>query len=326
MSFLGFLFPVMVIMNVIYGGLWLFFKKRLAAISLVSLLITLPFILRTVTLSVPGSADASHIKVMTYNVKSFDLYNWSHNLDTREKMMQLIEQQNADILCLQEFYNDTAAFKNIAVIKKRMGYPYVHYGQTVYMTDHKLPRSWGVITFSKFPIIEKGTVDFHNTETNACIWSDILLKDSVIRVYNMHLQSVHLGYDDYKYIDQVADNQDADMNATKRIVRKLRKAYLKRSHQADEIAESIGNSPHRVLVCGDFNDTPVSYTYEKIADDLQDAFVQKGNGIGQTFVSKAPLLRIDYVLASPGIKFHTYRCIRKELSDHFPVIVELSQL
>jgi len=282
--------------------------------------LTIPFTLRIISFSIPEENEKS-IKLMSYNVRSFDLYNWSHNLETREKMFRLIESEQPDILCLQEFYNDTLDFKNIATIKKRLGYPYYHYGQTVYLTDHKQPRSWGVITFSVYPIIDQGNIDFNNSGTNACIYSDIDVNDTTLRIYNMHLQSVHFGYDDYKYIDQVADKQDANMMATKRIVRKMRKASLKRAEQAKEIAASIQQSPYPVVVCGDFNDTPVSYTYQQISKGLQDAFIKKGNGFGQSLVSKIPGLRIDYVLMNKALHVHNFKTIHKDLSDHYPVVV-----
>ena len=302
---------------------WLFYKKRYAAISGVSALLTIPFLLRILTFSVPSN-EPGELKIMSYNVKNFDLYNWSENMKTREKMFDLIEDEHPDLLCIQEFYNDTFEFKNLSLLKNRLSVKYHHYLQTTYLTDHKRPRSWGLITFSKHKIINKGSIDFDNSVNNSCMFSDVIIHEDTVRVYNMHLQSIHLGEEEYKTIDDIAESQNTTMNRVTHLLKKMKRAYIKRSKQVDKIAESVQRCPYKVILLGDFNDIPISYSYQKLSKNLEDAFISKGNGIGETFTGKLPYFRIDYIFVDPSIQIKKYYSIPKNLSDHYPIVAEVN--
>jgi len=326
-AFLGFIFPLFVIINIILFIFWLFVEKKYSLIILASLVITLPFVLRTFNFSFADKKEKESVevlKIITYNVRNFDLYNWSHNTETRAKMFELLASEKPDVLCLQEFYNDTGHFKNIKELQELLEMPYYHYGKTVILSDHKLPRSWGLITFSKFPIINKEKLEFMNTSTNACIYSDLLINNDTVRVYNMHLQSIHLGYNDYEYISKIEETQDADMVATKNILRKIKRAATKRGKQVDIVAGSIRSSDKKMIICGDFNDPPVSYTYQQLSRNMQDAFVKKGFGLGRTYSKILPILRIDYTLMDLSFRVISNKTIHRELSDHYPVVTEFS--
>jgi endonuclease/exonuclease/phosphatase family metal-dependent hydrolase len=104
----------------------------------------------------------------------------------------------------------------------------------------------------------------------------------------------------------------------------MRQAYIQRAEQVDILAKHIQSSPYPVIVCGDFNDTPVSYTYNKLSKNLQDAFVESGSGIGNTFRGNFPYVRIDYVLYSPSLKLHHYHTEKVNWSDHFPVMTNFT--
>ena len=103
----------------------------------------------------------------------------------------------------------------------------------------------------------------------------------------------------------------------------MRDAYKLRAIQADTLSSRIKKSPYKVIVCGDFNDTPVSYTYNTVKGDLIDSFEESGSGIGQSYNGAFPSFRIDYVLHSKDIKSISYSCPKIPLSDHFPVVVRI---
>jgi endonuclease/exonuclease/phosphatase family metal-dependent hydrolase len=160
--------------------------------------------------------------------------------------------------------------------------------------------------------------------SESLIYADIVKGDDTLRIINMHLESYRFNEKDYSDIQKIKSQEDTGLKATKSIVQKMREAYIRRSQQADIVGNFIRQSPYPVIVCGDFNDTPASYTYFTIKGELQDAFLQKGWGIGRTFTGLAPTLRIDYIFVNNHFKVNSFRKIISDLSDHYPVIANLS--
>jgi endonuclease/exonuclease/phosphatase family metal-dependent hydrolase len=139
----------------------------------------------------------------------------------------------------------------------------------------------------------------------------------------MHLESYRFNAQDYESIEKIRKQEDTGLVAAKGIIFKMRDAYIRRSRQANIVADFIRTSPHPVIVCGDFNDTPASYTYFTVKGNLQDAFLKKGSGIGRTFSGISPTLRIDYIFADKAFAVKGFRTIHSGLSDHYPVITNL---
>ena len=323
-AFLGFIFPFFVLLNIVLLLFWLFTKnKKFALVSLLPLIFTFPFLHRSFTISTKENKEKD-IKIVSYNVRNFDLYNWSHNKETRQKMFDLLLAEKPDILCLQEFYSDTASFNNIEDLKKTLGFKYYHYGKTVSIKGKKGLRTWGIITFSKYPIISKDMIDFNNSKGNTCIYSDIKINDTIVRIYNLHMQSIHFGYNDYKYLDQIQEKQDANAVETKNILRKIKNAAVKRGKQVNEVVKSIDACTSTKIICGDFNDPPVSYTYQKLSKNMTDAHVSNGFGFGRTYSKIIPTLRIDYLLLDPYFTINSYKVIEETYSDHYPIVSTIS--
>jgi hypothetical protein len=165
-------------------------------------------------------------------------------------------------------------------------------------------------------------VPFASDANNFCIYADLLVSGDTIRVYNGHLQSIRLKPEDYDLANGKTEQSEID-DAGKRIARRLKSAFVKRQEQVDRIATSIQASPYPVVLCGDFNDPPVSYTYETFSDILEDSFVACGNGIGNTYIGAFPSFRIDYILHSPSLKAIAYKTLDEKLSDHHAVTATL---
>ena len=139
-------------------------------------------------------------------------------------------------------------------------------------------------------------------------------------MYNAHLQSIHFNKEDYKFISKLENNEDVEeIDGSKKILRRMKRAYVKRSSQADSIHASINRSPYPVIVCGDFNDSPSSYTYQTISKNLNDAFMESGNGLGRSYKGEFPSLRIDYLLFSPLLRSYNFTTFPDEYSDHYAV-------
>ena len=334
LSFIGFAFPFVLILNVLFLLGWTLAWQRLAFVPLIAIALTWKFIAVTFGFNYTTENKEHGVRIMSWNVKAFDLYNWSHNHEARNAMMGLIKKTNPDVLCLQEFYSNSEVFHNIAFIRDTLGYQYCYFPPAIQISkpalskrqklewhDHPLIQQWGVATFSKFAMTDTGKVDFGPTLSNACIYTDLNMHGKTVRLYNVHFQSIHLGYEDYAILDELEDSQKTQWKGLKAIAQKMKLAYDRRSVQANTVAQSLQNYSGNKIVCGDFNDVPVSYTYHQVKDNLQDAFVEKGKGFSPTFSNKFSIFRIDYTLLDPSFKINSYRVIKKELSDHYPVIV-----
>jgi endonuclease/exonuclease/phosphatase family metal-dependent hydrolase len=237
-------------------------------------------------------------------------------------MFDFLDEQQADILCFQEFFH-AAADKSFPTRDTLVQFLPTRYYHQRFTHSPRRNQYYGVIIFSRFPIIAKGEIPFETDVNNFCIYADLKLESDTVRVYNAHLQSIRFGSEDYAFVAENQNNEELKKGAT-RIADKLRRAFYNRQSQVERIEEHILQSPHPVILCGDFNDPPLSYTYEVFTDLLDDSFIGAGRGTGNTFNRAAfPTLRIDYVMHSREIQTLRYTTPKVDLSDHFPVVTEL---
>jgi len=157
---------------------------------------------------------------------------------------------------------------------------------------HKLDDRRAMI-LSKHPIVDRGQVDFGST-WKSCLWADLKVneKDTI----------------SMKAIEGIKD-----------LIVKYPLYAARRGQQADLVKTHIDSSPYPVIVCGDFNDPPMSYTYRQIKSNLCDTFLKSGSGIGTTLIGAIPMLRIDYIFASKEIKNTGFTRLDSDLSDHYPI-------
>ena len=234
----------------------------------------------------------------------------------------LFQNQQADVLCFQEFWDTkygNSRYSTIDALKK-IGYPYSFFVKTV--RDGKNYNS-GVAIVSKYPIIDSAKFIYSDKgSAEHLIYADIIFNKQRVRVITTHLQSVNFQETEYAAIGKIKSRDEAGLKDSKNIIRKLKYAYHHRGGQADFVNQKIKESPYPVIMCGDFNDVPNSYTYFTIRDNLQDAFVKKGTGIGRTFQYLSPTLRIDYLFADKKFKVQQYSRLVVPYSDHFPIIAD----
>ncbi|MEE9462560.1 MAG: endonuclease/exonuclease/phosphatase family protein, partial [Bacteroidales bacterium] len=257
------------------------------------------------------------VKLVSFNVRGFDNYQWGDNSSTRKEIVSFIRDEDPDLLCFQEFRSyDYAGYRERDVYDKLDHLPDRHIRYAATNTNF----GYGIATFSRYPIIHKGRVPLEY-RYSICIYSDILMDQDTFRVYNCHLQSVNLDSEQYQILDSLKFRYDDKQIAEiKDISFRLRDAFIKRAAQADIIAAHLSGCPHPVIICGDFNDTPISYTYRTIRNGLQDAFSESGWGLGRTYNGKFPSFRIDYILHSESIDAMFFSREKVMLSDHFPII------
>jgi len=324
-SFLGLAYPILLFINAFFFVFWLLLRKKYLFIPLIAIALTFPLLKNYFSFHLKPPERVSSppaLKVMSYNVRNFDLYNWSRNKASSKEMMELIKNENPDVACFQEFFNaDTGKFQNIKELMNICGFSYYHFGKTFTLRKYE---QWGIATFSKFPIVEKGNIQFEGRTTNSCIYSDINWHDTIIRVYNIHLQSIHLSDADKKYLEQVADDQDLDIESSQKVLSKLKTGFELRSKQALKVKKQMLLSDHPVILCGDFNDTPASFAYQTLKSGMKDAFLETGWGVGPTLDEVFPFYRIDYILTDPHFTINSYQTICRKYSDHYPLVSRIT--
>ena len=286
-SFLGLIFPILFIMNFLFLIYWFLNTKKQIWANLIVLLIGVQHVSNYIGTNPKESTDNTTISILSYNVRIFNAYNWIPSL-TKETIFDFLKNKNTDILCIQEFY----APNNIP----DLNYNFRHIGKQNKKSE------WHMAIYSKYPQIKKATVAIKGKEmNNTCIYSDIIIKKDTIRVYNIHLASNFFKNSDYLFLK---NKKNREMRkGISNIIKILKNSYQERAEEVLAIRTHIHKSPYKVIVCGDFNDTPLSYAYNKIKGDLIDSFSYSGKGIGESFV-KVPTLRIDYIMHDNSQHFY----------------------
>jgi endonuclease/exonuclease/phosphatase family metal-dependent hydrolase len=325
--FLGLGFPILFVVIIFFIFFWILFSPRYVFISIVTLLlgwkgISVFLALRPIpdfNMEKPGNV----IRVVHWNVARFIEWRRNNNKgsQTRLRMMDLIQRQNADVLCFSEFFHSTNPeyYDNLNYMMETLGYPYCHFSW-----DQDGDRQWvGQAIFSRHPIIDTGMIRFPRPGIQeSLIHADVVFGQDTLRFYTMHLQSVQFKKADYENIEKIKNRDDSLIESSRGILSKLKRATIIRSQQADMVKGSLKNSPYPAIVTGDFNDVPNSYTYYTISKNLQDAFLKKGFGVGRTFSGISPTLRIDYILASQKLSVLQFDRHVRKYSDHYMLVAD----
>lgn len=329
LSIIGLGFPVAFVIQVLFVFLWLIIQPRLIFISLVSLLIGWKNIAvsyafnskKEFAQSKPGDV----LRVVHWNIARFIETSRNNNegSQTRLKMMKQLKAQNADVLCLIEFFHSTNPiyYDNIRHVMKELGYPYYFFSW-----DNDGGDQWvGQAIFSRHPIIDSGMLRYPKPSMpESLVYTDILFNADTVRIYATHLQSVRFEREDYEKIERIKKRDDDKLIENSRnIFSKLKRGFIYRSRQSELVKSEINKSPFPFVITGDFNDVPNSSTYFSIRENTKDAFLEKGSGIGRTFPLISPTLRIDYILASKTFEVLQFKRIAKVYSDHYMLVADL---
>ncbi len=317
---LGFL-PILLI-NIGFIIYWCIRKLKFALLSMLAILLGTPLIskhwnFRTADSSLAKS-DSSQLRIMSYNVHLFKKLV-DEKQDFKNEALQIIDSIKPDIVCIQE-YQSKIKGKHILSkeFKNQLGYDYFHFEPTA-QNEYE---AYGMAIFSKYPILQSGSIRENDYGINKISYSDIQFKDRKIRVYNVHLRSFTLEEEDKNFINNPA--QPDEKEATKRLGRKLKTAFQLRADQAQTLKDHLNKNKLPYLVCGDFNDTPMSYAANLVGQDMLNAFKEKGAGWGVTHYEILPIFQIDYIFASKNFSVENYQIIPKKLSDHYPIWSDLS--
>ncbi|MDR0713944.1 MAG: endonuclease/exonuclease/phosphatase family protein [Bacteroidales bacterium] len=316
LGFFGLAYLYLFIFNLIFIVIWAFSKKK--KYLLISLLVILPgwgVTGRNIQLWGKKLPETLHdnkiINVLSCNVHMFLQKNGKQENGKPLHIIDFFVESQPDILCMQEFTTDLQK-----EISRRTDMPYLHV---------ELSNRTGIATYSRFPIVERKRI-YSDRSINVCMYTDVAVGDDTLRVFNIHLKSIGFNIKQWDLLEN-AIRKDYDttiMTTVRDIVKRMATTAISRSAQAGIIRQHIDRSPYAVIICGDFNDPPVSYSYRKVRGNCKDAFVEAGRGISATYnIGQISRQRIDYILHSPVFDAYDYKCPRVSISDHYPVMCKL---
>jgi len=324
-AFFGLGYPVILAINLLFVLFWFFVKPKFSFISIVFILLGWNHIGRLVQFNSTTEIDTNskQINILSYNIQNFVKENTSttkyiESSEIQQGITKFIGRQKADIICLQEVLYDK---ENFSQFPEQLG--------EKFDCPHSFSRNYypkrsgkidALMILTKFPIINKGHFEYH--EKTIGIYCDIMANGDTIRLYNLHLASIHFRREEYDFFSDITkqQNQEEFKTNTRQIISKMNTAFIKRGNQTNILTEHISKSPYPVIICGDFNDTPSSFAYHEISKNLNDAFVESGKGFGITYAGKDfPAFRIDYIFHNKQYSSVNFTKHKISFSDHYPI-------
>lgn len=285
--------PLLIFVNVAFLIFWAIKLKKQFLLSAIVLLVGFKYV--NSLYKIPSESDNQNtegVSLMNYNVRMFNLYQWIDDKTINSKIIAFLTDEKPDILCIQEFH---------ASEKNHFTYRYK------YIKTNEDNSKIGQAIYSKFKIINSGSLDFKNTGNNA-IFADIVIRKDTVRIYNIHLESLKLNILKENFGEKNSDQ----------IRKRFEKAFKKQVSQANLILEHQSKSPYKNIICGDFNNTQFSWVYREMKKGKNDAFAEQGSGFGKTFDYPFPF-RIDYILVDETIEVNAFKTFEVKYSDHFPI-------
>ncbi len=296
-SFIGLSIPFLLIFNILFIIYWVICLKKQFLISTIVLLIGIQYVTKLYSFSEKKVLLTDDIKIMSYNVRMFNLYNWIENEGVDQSIYEFINNQKPDILCIQEF-NPKA--------KLGFNFPYK------YIKRSEKNGQFGHAIFSKYRIINSESLNFLNSGNNT-IFADIVKNKDTFRVYNVYLESLKIN----------PKNENFNQEISEKLRIRLENSFKKQANQAELIIQHQKQSNFKSIICGDFNNTAFSYVYKQLKRDKNDAFEIAGQGFGKTYDFQFPL-RIDFILTDKNITVNNFKTFDVKYSDHFPIMARIN--
>jgi endonuclease/exonuclease/phosphatase family metal-dependent hydrolase len=319
--------------NVAFVLIWLLSRKKARAlISLVGIVVCYKLIITVFAFNYTGTNDMvsgpGRLKVMHWNIHGMGLYDKKNRSkkNDRDVIMDKIKEENPDILVMPEYYmyRDSSSKSNEQKISQSCGFKEYHFG-----VDNTLGIDvvLGTIVFSKYPLLDY-TV-YHLGDWIIMQQADVQIDGRMIRMFFLHLFSFNINDYDRAYLHQVKEQTPgiSEIKHSRTFIWKFNRAFAIRASEADSVAAIVKKSPYPVFISGDFNDLPASYTYTTVRGGLNDAFLDKGRGLGRTYNQLLFTLRIDDMFYDPAaLQVIGYKCPTIYASDHNPVIANFRVL
>jgi endonuclease/exonuclease/phosphatase family metal-dependent hydrolase len=296
-AILSLLAPVIILINIAFVFYWLVGLKKQFLLS--TIILTIGWFLIPDIYKFFGNTSSLNddLKVMSYNVRVFNYWNWTDNKNSSQLIKDFIKKASPDLLLVQENYDEE---------KNNLKYPYS------YIKSNIKSKKAGLAIFSKFPIINKGSLNFKNT-ANDIIFVDIVKKKDTIRVYNFHLQSLHLR----------PEKENFGQENSRKLIERLKEGFVKQAIQTELFLAHEKQWKGKKIIGGDFNNTSYSWVYNQISKNKKDAFIEAGTGFGKTFDYWFPM-RIDFILTDNNAIINKFTSFSEKNSDHFPIQAKIN--
>lgn len=339
-GFLGLFFPFITVLLILFVVFWLLVKRSWSFISLIMLVMGFA----AISLHLPFKTESDfkkekakgELRVMSWNVRHFIPFDESSfkpdRLRHRQQILEQIAEYQPDVICFQEFISMPGDEEKdpLFQLKNKYGYKYHQFaGEDIFGTRQYS----GIAIFSRYPIMDGNSLSYppsFDSNVENPIYADILFEGDTIRVFSVHLQSFGFGSREYDAIDDIKAEGDHNIRDSKNILRKMRNTFSWHGRQADFLSEEIRASPHPAMVMGDLNDVPGSYAYAVMRGNREDAFLQRGAGLGATFTSSSsfilqllPTLRIDYIFHPKTFSTSQFFIGGRRLSDHSFLLADI---
>jgi endonuclease/exonuclease/phosphatase family metal-dependent hydrolase len=301
-SFFGLFYKPILVLNILLIILWIVRGKRRWMYNAFFILIGFQFMARNIQYN-DSSYSPDDLKICTFNTNVQQVYNGGN---TSKEISEYLSAKEYDVAVLIEWLDKKGSINSKA-------YPHQ---QFVRLESKHNPYDYGIRIASKHRIINWERVKYDHFTNNITAYFDIDIDGTVIRFVATHLQSNGISSKDYHRLVNVEVGDEEYKNYALNFAKRLKTLIIRRSNQTKTVLEAIEGSPYPVIVLGDFNDTPQSYTYQSLKKRRKDAFIEKGNGWGATYLKPVPLMRIDYILHDEELSCTSYKCISDIKSDH----------
>lgn len=320
----GLAYPYLLLINIIFIVIWILRLRFEALISVIAIAAGLAHFSNYLKITKPGEDKTDTFSILSYNIRLFNYFEGQKNPNSEKRILEFLKSRQPDIICLQELYIAGNPELKERAIKTALGGNYFSHMKLI---ESGKNRFYGIITLSKFTVIDRGEI-VHPQSPSLSIYTDIIIKEDTFRIFNNHLQSFRLKSMERSLFNELklSSEEKERFDEIKNISSSLRKGFVKRASQAETVKDHINNTTYPVIVAGDFNDTPVSWSYRKIRKGLNDSFVRSGYGAGFTYKGNYPPNRIDYILYDNALESRYFDILKVRFSDHYPIVAYFRSL
>ncbi len=301
-AFFGLTYKFWLSLNILLLVFWISFKRKRWIYNAFVILIGFQYITRNVQWNEKAKENAD-FSVASFNTHVQQIY---YGGNTSDQINEYLTSNNVDVAILVEWLNK----------KGKISFKAFPHQQMARLNDKRNRHDYGIKAVSKYKIKNWEIIKFNHASGNLAAFFDVEIKGQIVRLFAVHLQSNSISSSDYHKMMKLDVNDKDYRNYAVKFISRLRNSFDKRAEQTKLIKEAMADSPYPIIVLGDFNDTPQSYTYEQLRDGRQDAFIERGRGWGATFLKPFSLLRIDYILHDKELKCTDFSATSEIESDH----------